>query len=98
MNVGIVSLPDYLHGKIDGFTNLYGWWKPPECVIDFWAKGAIIPYDDAFEANQAKVLASHKEASESFISLCDNLSKITTDRNSKRIVGAIAENHREWRS
>ncbi|MEE9214706.1 MAG: hypothetical protein V3U54_07925 [Thermodesulfobacteriota bacterium] len=43
--VGIVELEDYIIPSGHSvFTNLHGWWTPPNEVLEFWAAGCKYRY------------------------------------------------------
>ena len=61
--IGSIRLPDF-NTAVDGiFTNLHGWWEPPEEVLVFWSTSCYVKYDpDTFEAVKKKVIDSYMEA------------------------------------
>ena len=90
----LVSLPDSLAEKIPGFTNLNGWWNPPEYVLCFWTTGASIPYIDEadYEIKKAEILASYKNAVRTFILLCEFIQRISLLKgNTKRMLQMILQ-------
>ena len=40
--IALVTLPDHSIPTDGVFTNLHGWWKPPQVVTEFWATGCKI--------------------------------------------------------
>lgn len=69
MKLGVVSLPEgAIHTPDSMFSNLKGWWTPPDCVEEFWSNACYIRYKDNedYEAKAALVRSSHTDSVKSF--------------------------------
>jgi hypothetical protein len=66
--LGMVNLPEHNMPKLDGMSNLKGWWKPPSYVLSFWANACYIEFNSSsdYENKKKHVLKSYDRSIKQF--------------------------------